>query len=99
MENMCPDGNENQYVTSPSGEALRKNFNVRRSKRIRNSPHRYNPGFGAAREWKNDAVASIVYMIQDRDFYSNVDTDDILSLLAEWDAEYFMDTPSTFHMR
>ena len=35
----------------------------------------------------------------DGDFDSNVDTDDILSLLAEWDAEYFMDTPSTFHMR
>ena len=28
-----------------------------------NSPHRYNPGFGAAREWKNDAVAIIVDMI------------------------------------
>ena len=38
-------------------------------------------------------------MIQDRDFDSNVDTDDILSLLSEWDAEDFMDTPSTFHMR
>ena len=38
-------------------------------------------------------------MIQDRDFDSNVDTDDILSLLAEWDAEDYMDTPSTFHMR
>ena len=38
-------------------------------------------------------------MIQDRDLNSNVDTDDILSLLDEWDEEYFMDTPSTFHMR
>ena len=37
-------------------------------------------------------------MIQDRDHDSNVDTDDILSLLAEWDAEDCMDTPSTFHM-
>ena len=93
MNNMCPDGNENQYVTSPSGEALVKNANVRRSERIRNYPQRYNPVFGAAREWNNNAVASIVYMIQDRDYNSNVDTDDILSLLAEWDAEYFMDTP------
>ena len=99
MENVCPNGNENQYVTSPSGEALGRNVNVRRSERIRNSPQRYNPGFGAAREWKNDAVAIIVYMIQDRDFDSNVDTDDILSLLAEWDVEGCMDTPSTFHMR
>ena len=83
MENVCPDGNETQYVTSPSGEALRKNVNVRRSKRIRNSPQRYKPGFWAAREWKNNAVASIVYMIQDRDFDINVDMDDILLLLAE----------------
>ena len=83
MDNVCPDGNENQYVTSPSGKALERNVNVRRSERIRNSPKRYNPRFGAARKWKNDAVASIVYMIQDRDFYSNVDTDDILSLLDD----------------
>ena len=76
-----------------------RDASVRRSKRIRNSPHWYNPGFRAAREWKNDAVASIVYMIQDGDFYSNVVTDYILSLLAEWDAEDCMDTPSTFHMR
>ena len=99
MDNVCPDGNENQYVTSPSGEALGRNVNVRRSKRIRNSPQRCNPGFGAAREWKNDDVASIVYMIQYRDFDSNVDTDQILSLLAEWDLQYCMDMPSTFNMR
>ena len=87
MDNVCPDGNKNQYVTSPSGESLGRNVNVRRSELIRNSPQRYNPGFGAAREWKNNNVASIVYMIQDRDFDSNVDTDNILSLLAEWDQQ------------
>ena len=38
-------------------------------------------------------------MIQDRDLNSNVDTDDILSLLADWDAEDCMDTPSPFHIR
>ena len=38
-------------------------------------------------------------MIQDKDFDSNIDTDDILLLLAEWDAEDCMDTPSMFHMR
>ena len=38
-------------------------------------------------------------MIQDRDLDSNVDTDDILLLLVEWDAEDCMDTPSQFHMR
>ena len=72
---------------------------MRRYERIRNYPQRYKPGFGSAREWKNDAVASIVYMIQDRDLNINVDTDDILTLLAEWNAEDCMDTPSTFHMR
>ena len=76
-----------------------RNVNVRPSECIRNYPQRYNPGFGAAREWNNNAVANIVYMIQDRDYDSNVDTDDILSLIAEWDAEYCMDTPSTFHIR
>ena len=99
MDNMCPDGNENQYVTSPSGEALGRNVNVRRSERIRNYPQRYNPRFGAAREWNNNDVASTVYMIQDRDYDSNIDTDDILSLLAEWDKEVCMDTPATFQMR
>ena len=83
MDNVFPDGNENQYVTSPSGEALGRNVDERRSERTRNSPQWYNPGFGAAREWNNDAVASIVYMIQDRDIDSNVDTADILSLLSE----------------
>ena len=37
-------------------------------------------------------------MIQYGNINRNVDTDDILSLLAEWDSEYCMDTPSTFHM-
>ena len=99
MENVCPDGNENHYVTSPSGEALGRNVNVRRSGRIRNSPQRYNPGFGASREWENDTVENIVYMVQDSDIVSNVDTDDILSLLAEWEAEDCMYTPSTFHVK
>ena len=76
-----------------------RNVNVRRSERIINYPQRYNPGFGANREWKNDDVASIVYMIQDRDLNSNIDMDNILLLMAKWDAEDCMDTLSTFHMR
>ena len=36
IDNVCPDGNENQYVTSPSGENLGRNVNVRRSEYIRN---------------------------------------------------------------
>ena len=34
MDNVCPDRNENQYVTSASGESLGRNFNVRRSECI-----------------------------------------------------------------
>ena len=99
MENVSPERTEYQYVTYQSGQDLGRNVHVRRSERIRNSPQRYNPGFGAAREWKNGAVASIVYMIQVRDLNSNVDTYDILSLLAEWDAEYCTDTPSMINTR
>ena len=78
MDNARPEGTEDQSVTYPSGESLGANFHARRSKRIRNYPQRYDPGFGAAREWKNDAVASIVYMIQERGLNRNVDTYDIL---------------------
>ena len=72
---------------------------MRNSERIRKYPQRYNPWVGADREWKNDAVASIFYIIQYGDYDINVDTDDILSLLAKWDAEDCMDMPSTFHMK
>ena len=81
MDNVCPEGTEDQYVTYPSGESLGRNVNVRRSERIRNSPQRYNPVFGASRECNNDDVVSIVYMIQDWYIICNGDTDDILSLL------------------
>ena len=46
VDNVCPDGNENQYVTSPSGESLGRNVNVRRSERIRNFPQRFTPDLG-----------------------------------------------------
>ena len=59
---------------------------MRRPERIRKYPQRYNPGFGAAIEWNNEAVASIVYMIQDRNLNRNLDMDDILSLMDKWDA-------------
>ena len=75
------------------------NVHVRRFGRIRKYPQRYNPGFGAAQECKNDTVASKVYMIKYGDFNSNVDTDGILLLLDEWDAKYCMDTPSIVLMR
>ena len=65
---------------------------MRRNERIKNSPQQYNPGFGAAIDWKNSSIVSIVYMIQDRDINSNVDTDEIISLMDEWDTEDCMDT-------
>ena len=99
MENVRPGGTEDQSVTYPSGEALRWNFHVTRSERIRKSPQQYDQGFGAAIEWKIYFVASTIYMIQDGYLNSNVDMGNILSLLAEWDVEDYMDTPSTFQMR
>ena len=92
MDNVRPEGSDDQSITSPSGEALGMNLHGRYSERIRNSPQRYDPGFGPAREWNNDAVESIVYMIQDGDMNRNVYTYEILLLLAEWDAEDCMDT-------
>ena len=99
VESVRPEETVSKSVISPSGEALVSYVHVRRSKCIRKSPQRYYPVFGAAREWKNEAVVSIVYMIQDRGLNSNVYTNDILSLVSECDAEDCMDTPSTFHMR
>ena len=64
MDNVRLEVTEDQFVKSPSVEALRSNVHVRRSKCIRKPPQQYKPGFGSAREWKNGAVASIVYMIQ-----------------------------------
>ena len=99
MQNVRPEGTEYPYITSLSGEVLGKNVYERCSKHIINSPNRYDPGFGAAREWKSDDVASIVYMIQDEDYNRNLYTYDTLSLMAEWYVEYCMDAPSRFHMR
>ena len=48
---------------------------------------RYDQGFQASGEWKNEYVASIVYMIQDGDLNINVDMDEILVLLADWYSE------------
>ena len=99
MDNVLPEGTEDPSVTFPSGEVLGSNIHMSSSGRIIKSPQQHDPGYGAAREWNNDAVSSIVYMIQYGDLNSNVDTDYILPLLAELDAEYCMEIPSTFHMR
>ena len=55
---------------------------MRSSERIIKYPQRYDPGFLSDIDWKNGALSSIVYMIQDRDLNINVDTDDILGLMA-----------------
>ena len=51
MYNVRPEQTGDQYATSPSGEFLGSNFHVRCYKRIRKYLQRYDPGFGAAREW------------------------------------------------
>ena len=78
MYNVRPEVIEDQFVTSPSGEALGKNIHMRRPKRIIKSPQWYNPVCGDTRDWNNGAVKSILYMIQDGYFNINVDTDEIL---------------------
>ena len=78
MDNVHTEGTEYQYFISTSGEALRRNFHVRRSERIRKYPQRYDPGFGVAIELKNDAVASIFSMIQYGDINSNGDKEETL---------------------
>ena len=92
MDNVRPKDTEYQYITPPSEEAFVSYFHVRRSKRIRKYPQWYKPGFGATIECKNDYFESIVYMIQNRYLNINVDTNDIMLLLAEWDAKDCMDT-------
>ena len=81
MENVRTEGTADQYVTSISGDNLRRNVHLRLYERIRKYLQQYDPGFGATKELNNEAVSSIVYMTQDGDINSNVDTDDILLLL------------------
>ena len=78
MENVRPEETEDQSVTYPTAEFLGRNFHLRHSKCIRKSPQRYDPGIRSAKGWKNDNVASIVYMIQYGDLNSNEDTDNTL---------------------
>ena len=53
----------------------------------------------AAREWKIDNVSIIVYMIQYGYLNRNIDIDEIVSLLTEWEVEDFVYAPSKFHVR
>ena len=93
MENLRPEGIEYEYVTSPSEEDLVRNVYVRLSNPIRKSPQRYDPGFGAGKEWNIDAFSRSLYIICDGYCNINVDKDKVLPLLTELDA------PSTIHMR
>ena len=83
MLNLRPEGTKEQYFTSPDGEYLGSNVHVRYYDNIKKYPQRYDPVFGAVRDWKIDYVSRIVFMIQYGDFNINVDTDEILSLLDE----------------
>ena len=48
MDNVRPEGTEEQYFTSPSREALERNAHMRRYERTRKSTHPYNQLFVAA---------------------------------------------------
>ena len=65
MKNVRSKGTDEKSGTPPSVEALGSNFHVRHYKRFVNSPHWYEPECVAARDWKSDSVASIVYMIKE----------------------------------
>ena len=47
MENVLPEGTEDQYVTSPSGESLGRNLYVRCSEHIKNLHSGMTRGLGA----------------------------------------------------
>ena len=81
MDNGSHGGDEEQSVTSPSGEYLGSNFHVKRFERIKKYPHRHYPGFGATREWNNDSIVSIFYQYEGLN--SSVNKVNILCLLAE----------------
>ena len=74
---------EDQSCTYPSVEYFGTNFHVSCSKRIRKFLQRHDPVFGAAREWYDDGVASIVYMIHGEYINRNVNRDYILLLMDE----------------
>ena len=93
MDNLRPEETADQSVTYPSGETLGGNVNLRNSECTGKSPQRYDPGFGSDIEWKSDTVASIVYMIQSGYLNRNVDTDYILLLMVDLDADYCMNAP------
>ena len=57
MDNVRPEGTEYQPVTFTSGEDLVGNLHVRCFDSIRNSSQKYEPVFGAAREWNSDDVS------------------------------------------
>ena len=61
MDNVRPEGNKDQSITYPSGEALGRNVHVRGSERIRKSPQQYDPVFGANKKFNNDDDEIWVY--------------------------------------
>ena len=56
MDDVHPEGNGYQSITSTSGEDLGRNVHARRSERIRKYPQRYNPGFGAASVYATNVI-------------------------------------------
>ena len=48
-------------------------------KHNRKSLNKFDPVLWAAREWNNDDVSKVVYIIQDGGYDINVDTDKVLT--------------------
>ena len=99
MDNGCSEGTQERSVTSPKGEALGRDVHTRHSECNKEKPQRFDPGSGDAREWNNDTVAILVLIIQSRYYVSNIDIDEIISLLDDLGAKYCMYNPLIFHMR
>ena len=58
MKFFYPEGTEDQYFTSLSGETLVWGLHMKHSKRNSKSQHRSNQGFRGKRKWNNGDVTS-----------------------------------------
>ena len=76
MDNICSEGTHDQYMKSPSGEVLGRDFHMRNSEcEIKITQRFLN---WAAIKWQIGFVASLVYMIRYGGHHRNIDMYQIL---------------------